>query len=141
MTFQRHLLGSSHTATALSPEPDAISVDAINDISRIGNPDASCGAVGISCRTDNSYDIWDDESVISSPNTSAVFQDAAMVMTLAERFNMTRYKPFQKKVINSILSQQYCLVIQPTGSGKSICFQFPAVYKNKMAIVVAPTYY
>lgn len=47
------------------------------------------------------YDLWDYNSISSSPtcNTSAVFQDASMIMTLAERLNMTRFKPYQKKVI------------------------------------------
>ena len=31
------------------------------------------------------------------------------------------------------------LVIQPTGSGKSLCFQFPPVYQNKKAIIITPT--
>ena len=42
---------------------------------------------------DTSYDLWDYNSISSSPtcNTSAVFQDASMIMTLAERLNMTRF--------------------------------------------------
>ena len=31
------------------------------------------------------------------------------------------------------------LVIYPTGSGKSLCFQFPPVYENKKAVVITPT--
>ena len=31
------------------------------------------------------------------------------------------------------------LVLQPTGSGKSLCFQFPPIYENKKAIVISPT--
>ena len=52
----------------------------------------------------------------SSPNTSAVFQDAAMVMSLAEKFNMTRFKPFQKQVIDRynqlVAASQYAFSFQ-----------------------------
>ena len=34
---------------------------------------------------------------------------------------------------------QDTLVVQPTGSGKSLCFQFPPVYQNKKAVVITPT--
>ena len=32
-----------------------------------------------------------------------------------------------------------CRIAQPTGSGKSICFHFPAVYENKKVLVITPT--
>ena len=64
---------------------------------------------------------------------------ATLIATLAEKFNHTSLKPFQKTVIDATLNGQDTLVIQPTGSGKSICFQFPPVYLNKKPIVVTPT--
>ena len=64
---------------------------------------------------------------------------ATLIATLAERFNLTSLKPFQKTVIDATLNGQDTLVIQPTGSGKSICFQFPPIYLNKKAIIVTPT--
>lgn len=76
---------------------------------------------------------------IDSPETSSLFEEAAMVMTLAERFSLTKFKAYQKDVIGAILSGRDCLVIHPTGSGKSLCYQFPAVYENKKTIVVTPT--
>ena len=82
--------------------------------------------------TDDEYDISD------LPNTSAAFLEASMVMTLAERFNLTKFEHIQKKVISALLSGKDCLVVHPTGSGKSLCFQFPPVFENKKAIVVTP---
>lgn len=73
---------------------------------------------------------------MSLPSTSAAFEEA---LTLAEQFNMTTFKPFQKQVIQSILDKRDCLFMQPTGSGKSLCFQLPAVYQGKLAVVVVPT--
>ena len=43
------------------------------------------------------------------------------------------------KVISALLSGKNCLVVHPTGSGKSLCFQFPPVFENKKAIVLTPT--
>ena len=54
-----------------------------------------------------------------------------MVATLAEKFSITRFKDYQRQIISAILKGQDCLVIQPTGSGKSMCFQFPPVFENK----------
>ena len=52
---------------------------------------------------------------------------------------MTRFEHFQGKVISALSFGKDCLVVHPTGSGKSLCFQFPPVFKNKMVIVVTPT--
>ena len=76
---------------------------------------------------------------LDSPQTSSLLEEAAMVMTLAERFSLTKFKAYQKDVISAVLSGRDCLVIHPTGSGKSLCYQFPAVHENKKSIVVIPT--
>lgn len=83
--------------------------------------------------TEDEYDISD------SPNSSATFLEASMIMTLAERFNMTRFAQFQKEIITALLSGRDGLVVHPTGSGKSLCYQFPPVFENRKAIVVSPT--
>ena len=61
------------------------------------------------------------------------------VGTLAEKFSLTQFKPFQKDVITQCLNGNDTIVIQPTGSGKSLCYQFPAVYSGKIAIIISPT--
>ena len=42
-------------------------------------------------------------------------------------------------MINAVLEKRDSLVIQPTGSGKSLCFQFPAVYTKTVTLVITPT--
>ena len=74
-----------------------------------------------------------------SPNTSAAFTEAPLVVTLAERFGLTRFKKYQQSIINAILDGNDCLVIQPTESGKSLCFQFPPIHENKKAVIITPT--
>ena len=52
-------------------------------------------------------------------NDEEVFVQAMMIATLAEKFGMTEFKDFQKETIQNSLAKKDCLVIQPTGSGKS----------------------
>ena len=86
------------------------------------------------------YDINDDnDDIFTSPSMDESLKHAMLIATLAESFNLTSLKPFQKTVINATLNGQDTLVVQPTGSGKSICLQFPPVYLNKKAIIVTPT--
>ena len=83
------------------------------------------------------YDSGSEFDISDTLNTSQFFQEASMVMTLAERFNLTRFREYQKDAILALLSGRDC---HPTGNGKSLCFTFPAVYENKKkTIVVTPT--
>ena len=62
-----------------------------------------------------------------------------MVGVLAERFKLTQFKDWQMNAIKAVLSGFDALVVQPTGCGKSLCFQFPAVWLKKITIVLTPT--
>ena len=58
---------------------------------------------------------------------------------LADRFQLTSFKDWQQRAIEAAISGKDTLIIQPTGSGKSLCFQFPAVWSKKTAVVITPT--
>ena len=79
----------------------------------------------------------DDDNFCSQADIS--FHDAMLVATLAEKFGLTSFKSFQKKIIDATLEGRDTLVIHPTGSGKSLCFQFPPVFQEKKALVITPT--
>ena len=66
-------------------------------------------------------------------------EEMCHVDTLAETFSLTQFKPFQKDVTTQCLNGNDAIVIQPTGSGKSVCYQFPAVYSGKIEIFISPT--
>ncbi|WP_127846474.1 DNA helicase RecQ [Psychroflexus aestuariivivens] len=57
---------------------------------------------------------------------------------LKKYFGFDEFKGLQEKVIESIISNQHTFVIMPTGGGKSLCYQLPALIKEGTAIVVSP---
>jgi ATP-dependent DNA helicase RecQ len=58
--------------------------------------------------------------------------------TLKENFGFEKFRPNQEEIINCILSGQDTLAIMPTGGGKSICFQLPALILPGTTIVISP---
>ncbi|QIH39550.1 DNA helicase RecQ [Flavobacterium sp. Sr18] len=57
---------------------------------------------------------------------------------LKKYFGFSQFKGLQEQVIKSILNQQNTFVIMPTGGGKSLCYQLPALIQEGTAIVVSP---
>ncbi len=57
---------------------------------------------------------------------------------LKENFNLATFRPGQKEIISSIINKKDVLAVLPTGGGKSLCFQFPAVFTKELVIVVSP---
>ncbi len=47
---------------------------------------------------------------------------------LRESFHLDDYRPLQKSALNALLSGEDVLLVQGTGSGKSLCYQLPAVF-------------
>src|SRR4030095_1876582 len=57
---------------------------------------------------------------------------------LRERFGFDEFRPSQREVIDIVLSGQNVLSVMPTGSGKSLCYQLPALLLPGLTLVVSP---
>ena len=57
---------------------------------------------------------------------------------LKKYFGFNQFKGLQEQVIKSIVAQKNTFVIMPTGGGKSLCYQLPALIQEGTAIVVSP---
>ena len=53
-------------------------------------------------------------------------------------FGFKKFKGLQKPIIQNIIENKNTFVLMPTGGGKSLCFQLPAIIKNGTAIVISP---
>ncbi|MGD0900530.1 MAG: RecQ family ATP-dependent DNA helicase, partial [Thermoguttaceae bacterium] len=54
------------------------------------------------------------------------------------RFGLSSFRPGQKEVISTVLARQDCLCVMPTGGGKSLCYQLPALALDGLTLVVSP---
>ena len=61
-----------------------------------------------------------------------------MKTILKKYFGYEKFRPLQKEIIERVLLGKDCVVLMPTGGGKSLCFQLPALMLDSTTIVVSP---
>lgn len=66
------------------------------------------------------------------------FTDKEIHQTLKTVFGFDKFKGDQLKVVKALLKGKDCFVIMPTGGGKSMCYQLPAMMKEGTAIIISP---
>src|SRR5713101_3199255 len=59
-------------------------------------------------------------------------------LTLKKHFGYDQFRPLQREIISDALAGRDVFALMPTGGGKSLCFQLPALLRNGLTIVVSP---
>jgi len=61
-----------------------------------------------------------------------------LATTLRKYWGYDSFRPLQERIVRSLLGERDTCVVMPTGGGKSLCYQLPALLSGKTAVVVSP---
>jgi ATP-dependent DNA helicase RecQ len=64
--------------------------------------------------------------------------DQDLLRTMSARFGHASFRPGQRETIEAALAGRDCLTILPTGGGKSVTYQLPALVSGRTTLVVSP---
>ncbi len=78
------------------------------------------------------------KKTIIPSNTSETNDTSVLTEALQKHFGFDNFKGPQEEIIQALLDGKDTFVIMPTGGGKSLCYQLPAMMKEGVAIVVSP---
>src|ERR1700691_3359249 len=62
----------------------------------------------------------------------------SLVATLKKTFGYDSFRPLQEEIITDALAGRDVFALLPTGGGKSLCFQLPALLRDGLTVVVSP---
>ena len=65
-------------------------------------------------------------------------EESDILQTLQQVFGYQSFRPHQEEVVRDLIAGKDAFVLMPTGGGKSLCFQIPALHRPGVAIVVSP---
>src|SRR5882724_1097195 len=65
-------------------------------------------------------------------------ESAPLLPLLKQYFGFTSFRPLQEEIISDALASKDVFALLPTGGGKSLCFQLPAMARPGLTVVVSP---
>jgi len=68
----------------------------------------------------------------------ATMKTVELARTLRERFGFSSFRAGQEAVISAVLYGRDCVAVMPTGGGKSLCYQLPALLQPGLTLVISP---
>ena len=77
-------------------------------------------------------------SILFPMSAVAVTPGNDLLETLRRHWGYDSFRPMQERIVRSLLAGQDSCVVMPTGGGKSLCYQLPAVMLGRTAIVISP---
>jgi ATP-dependent DNA helicase RecQ len=104
---------------------------------RRGFRDVSCGFVDRLLRYNHNTIHEITPNVTNSP-VSMNTDPASLLSLLKQAFGFTSFRPLQEEIIRDALSGRDVFALLPTGGGKSLCFQLPALVRPGLTVVVSP---
>ena len=75
---------------------------------------------------------------MTTSNTSTSDADRSLRDVLHRVWGFSDFRPLQREAMHAILDRRDSVVVLPTGGGKSLCFQAPAVVSNGLALIISP---
>jgi ATP-dependent DNA helicase RecQ len=78
------------------------------------------------------------ENFAETTKAGEEYQGMDLAPTLKKHFGYEQFRPLQREIISDGLAGRDVLVLMPTGGGKSLCFQLPALIREGLTIVVSP---
>src|SRR5215218_7693493 len=75
---------------------------------------------------------------LESPPELPVARSRDSEGALGELFGFASFRPGQREAVDAALAGRDVLVVMPTGSGKSLCYQLPALMRTDLTVVVSP---
>src|SRR5689334_16471082 len=74
----------------------------------------------------------------NTDQTGMACDETTLLSALQKHWGYNTFRPLQREAIEAVLTGRDSVVVLPTGGGKSLCYQLPAVLMPGLAIVVSP---